>query len=119
MSGILTALVGTVSSSEFSVLANDVTRAQFGRSSSGLVTTTQLPNTTPIGGTSPFTYNWAYVSGSMIVEPTFTGIANPTWSAIVNELAPEIAVWRVTVTDATNATAVKEITITLIWNEVL
>lgn len=114
MTGILVKAVGH-GGSGLAVTANNVTKSSSGLAASGLVTTTQLPNPNVTGGLAPFEYVWEYVSGSTEPLVSDDAVANPTWAAIVEDGTPEIAVWKVTVTDAAAATAEVNITVTLIW----
>lgn len=114
MTGVLAALVG-VSSGGFAVTANDVTRVQEGFTGIGLVTTTQIPNTTIEGGVPPYTYLWEYVSGSAVPAVNDASVANPQWSGNVADGDEEVAVWQVTVTDGAATEVVVEIFVTLIW----
>lgn len=116
MSGILTLLPGVVgTSSALAVRANNVTGSGRGVNLSGFVTTKQLPNTYVTGGTAPYTYAWARVSGSTGPAVSDATRANPTWSGFAAEGSPETAVWRLTVTDDASATATADITVHLKW----
>lgn len=117
MSGVLALLCGVVGgSSGLAVTANSVTRTQSGFSASGTVTTTQSANANATGGTPPYTWAWARVSGSSDIAVSSATSQDPSWSAAVLDGAPEIAVWRITVTDDNSNTATADITITLRWN---
>lgn len=99
----------------FSVAANNVTKSSAGFSSTGVVTTTQLPNPVVSGGVAPFSYLWEYVSGSTEIAVDASGAPNTTWTGTVSDAGPEVAVWQLTVTDAGLNEATVEITVTLIW----
>lgn len=113
MSGIHMALLAA-SGTSLSVTADNVSGFDSGPSSSGFVTTSDSPNTTPSGGVGPYTYAWARVSGS---SPTISSSTaqNPTWSETVFDGSDSVSTWRVTVTDSGSRTAFTDITVTLTW----
>ena len=115
MSGALTFSAGIGDDGGLAVTANNVTKTSSGFAASGTVTSTQLPNANPVGGSSPYTYVWARISGSTAPAVSSATARNPSWSGTVTDGVVEAAVWRVTVTDALSATAEVDITVTLIW----
>jgi hypothetical protein len=97
--------------SAFSVTADDV-----GNSGVTIAPDTAFstsPNTTPVGGTAPYTYSWAYVSGDASITLNSAGIQNPTWERFFAVGDSVAAVWRVTATDANSNTATDDINVTL------
>lgn len=114
MSGI-TAKLAARGGGALSVTANNVTKSSAGFSSTGVVTTTQLPNPNVTGGLAPFSYLWEYVSGSTEINVDAAGAPNTTWTGTVSDAGPEVATWQLTVTDAGLNEAAVEITVTLIW----
>jgi hypothetical protein len=117
---------GTISISNFygtsnipplSVTADSVSGFDTGPSNSGFVTTSGSPNTTPSGGTSPYTYAWTHIDTSSGDTPSVSSSTaqDPSWSAIVESGTDSISTWRVTVTDSGARTASTDITVTLVW----
>ena len=102
--------------SAMSVSANNVSGDNGGFAPSGSVSTAgSSPNTTVTGGTAPYTYSWARISGSTVPQISNSVAQNPTWS---NGSTPDgfhEAVWRVTVTATGGATATRDITVSLSW----
>lgn len=113
MTGVLAALAGVGGGSGLRVTANNVTTVDSGFPVSGTVTSAQPPNTAVTGGQAPYTYLWAYVSGSTEIATSNPAAPNPVWEATTS--GEEVAVWGLTVTDAALNTATVEITITLAW----
>lgn len=68
------------------------------------VTTADAAVVTPSGGTGPYVYVWAYVSGSTDITPTAGGSATTQFTAPVAFGARD-AVWRCFVTDANGLVA--------------
>ena len=116
MTGVIAAIAGGKGFEPLAVMASNVSRTQTGFASSGVVTSTQSPNTTPSGGVPPYvSFAWALVSGSG-VSISSASAQNPSWSATASEGSPNVSTWRVTVTDSVSATAVSNtITVTLTW----
>jgi hypothetical protein len=114
MTGVTAIMAGMSGGIPLAVTANDVSGTSFGFSFSGPVATVD-PNTTVTGGTAPFTFAWAYVSGSSIPEVSNAAAQNPFWSNSNVPDGTETATWRVTVTDANNSTATHNITVELTW----
>ncbi len=118
---------GTISISNFygtsnvpalSVTASDVSGMASGFSFSGTVSSSgDSPDTTPSGGTAPYTYAWTHLSTSGGVTPTISSSTaqNPFWVATVDSGDPSVSTWRVTVTDSAAQTASDDITVTLTW----
>jgi hypothetical protein len=100
--------------SALSVSANNVSGSASGFASSGFVSTGG-PNTTVTGGTSPFTFSWARISGSTVPQISSATAQNPGWSNANTPEGTNTATWRVTVTDANSNTATADITVTLTW----
>jgi hypothetical protein len=76
--------------------------------------TTAGVTATPAGGTAPYTYSWAKVSGDAITVNSPTS-ATTTFSATGLALDEErSAVFRVTCTDAGALSATRDITVTII-----
>jgi hypothetical protein len=84
-----------------------------GSGSPGLITTSVGPNTTPSGGTGPYTYAWSYQSGDTNISVSSFTAQNPTWSKTMGNFALTDATWLVTVTDSLSATASASITVNL------
>jgi len=101
--------------SALSVTASNVSGFDSGFASSGFVVTSGSPNTTVTGGTSPFTFSWARVSGSTVPQISSATAQNPNWSNAITPDGGNEAIWRVTVTDANSNTATADITVTLTW----
>jgi hypothetical protein len=110
----VTAIMAGMSGAPLSVTASNVSGTDSGFSFSGFVSS-NTPNTTVTGGSSPYTYSWAYVSGSAVPQVSSATAQNPAWSAVVDSGPPAVATWRVTVTDANSNTATADITVTLTW----
>lgn len=117
---------GTISISNFygtsnipplSVTALDVEGNGFGFSPAGTVSSSTSPNTTPSGGTAPYTYSWVHLDTSSGATPSVSSSTaqNPFWTATVDSGDPSISTWRVTVTDSAAQTASDDITVTLTW----
>jgi len=106
--------------SNLRVFASNVTGAASGPHPSGVVTSTTSPNTSPSGGTSPYTYAWSVVSTSSGTTPTISSYTaqNPIWSIGVADGTPSVSTWKVTVTDAHSSTASATITVTLTWTNI-
>lgn len=98
---------GSVSS--LSVTAADAS----GSGSPGLVITSVGPNTTPSGGTGPYTYAWSYLAGDASINISSSTAQNPTWSKTLGSAEIADASWLVTVTDSLGATASTSITVSL------
>lgn len=105
--------------SAMSVTASNVSGSAGGFAQSGNVSTSgSSPNTTVTGGTAPYTYSWAHISTSSGPTPGISGssIANPTWSAFVDDSSNSVSTWRVTVTSSGGGSSAQvNITVTLIW----
>jgi hypothetical protein len=105
--------------SDISVTASNVSGSAGGFAASGNVSTSgSSPNTTVTGGTAPYTYSWAHISTSSGPTPGISGssIANPTWSAFVDDSTNSVSTWRVTVTSSGGGSSAQvNITVTLIW----
>jgi hypothetical protein len=101
--------------SAMSVSASNVSGSASGFASSGFVATSGSPNTTVTGGTSPFTFSWARISGSTVPQISSATAQNPGWSNANTPAGINTATWRVTVTDANSNTATADITVTLTW----
>jgi len=114
VTGVLAKRVGVGQSSNLQVTANNVTRVEGGFAASGLVTTTQTPNTLVTGGQEPYSYSWEMTEGDNDFEISAALVANPGWSAVVSEEVQET--WTLTVTDAASAEATMSIVVTLVWN---
>ena len=68
--------------------------------------TTDAATATPTGGTGPYTYAWAYVSGDAGLSANSSTSATTTWTGSITALGQDkTAVWRCTVTDSLAATA--------------
>ncbi len=109
---------GTSNVPALSVTASDVSAVDSGFAASGTVSSIgESPNTTPSGGTSPYTYAWTHLGTSSGVTPTISSSTaqNPYWVATVNSGDPSVSTWRVTVTDSGARTASDDITVTLTW----
>lgn len=79
-------------------------------------TVTSNPVTaTPSGGTGPYTYSWAKVSGDSAVSANSPTAATTDFSAIVPRDGERSAIWRVTVTDSLSATASADVSVTLTY----
>lgn len=115
MSGSLAKRVGASGGGALSVTVNDVTRTRSGFASEGTVTTVQLPNTRVTGGAPTYSYLWERVSGSLELTCSNPLIADPTWTASVSDAGPEVADWRLTITDSALNTAEDTATISLYW----
>jgi len=100
--------------SAMSVSANNVSGSASGFAPSGSVSTGS-PNTTVTGGTSPFTFSWARVSGSTVPQISSATAQNPGWSNANTPAGINTATWRVTVTDANSNTATADISVSLTW----
>lgn len=114
MSGTMIGAAGCAAATSLSVIATDVSGSASGFTFFGSVST-GTPNTTVTGGTAPFTFSWARISGSTVPQISSATAQNPGWS---NNNTPEgtnSAVWRVTVTDANSNTATDDINVTLQW----
>lgn len=96
-------VAGTSGSSSFYLTANRASAAGT-RSGAGSVTTTSV-TVTPTGGTGPYTYAWAYLSGDAIFTASAPTAATTTFSGSVAAGEDKSAVWRCTVTDSLAATA--------------
>lgn len=84
------------------------------RAGAGVATTfAGETETTPSGGMAPYTTSWSLVSGSTIPAINNASAQNPQWSGTLGAADEQIAIWRVTVTDALSATATADITVTL------
>lgn len=76
-------------------------KAQYG---TGAYTTNEV-TVTPSGGTGPYTYSWAYVSGDATLTTDAPTSATTTWTGTINRLGQDkSAVYRCTVTDSAFAT---------------
>jgi hypothetical protein len=73
--------------------------------------TTNAVTVTPTGGTAPYTYAWAYVSGDTFTIDASTA-ATTTFTRTVGSSTMYSAVYRCTVTDAAAATATIDVTVT-------
>ena len=98
-------------------VTTDTTVSGFGAdfAFSGPVNTNSV-TTTVTGGTAPYTFSWARVSGSTIPQISSATQQNPYW---FNDNTPDgqhDATWRVTVTDANGVTATSNVFVTLNWN---
>ena len=115
MSGVMCAFVS--GSGALSVTASNVSGSAQGFAASGTVYSSGSPNTTPVGGTSPYTYTWSLVSTSSGSSPSIgsSTVQNPGWNAVVSDGTPSVSTWQVTVTDAASRTASTTITVTLTW----
>jgi hypothetical protein len=71
-------------------------------------------NVSPVNGTGPFTYAWTHISGDASVAVSAPSAASTTFSTtgLANEEARS-AVKRCTITDATSATALIDVSVTL------
>lgn len=77
-------------------------------------------NTTPIGGTGPYTYLWekqTTADGNAFSISSATA-QNPSWSATRCDVdVDNTETWKVTVTDANGYTAETTISVTLRWTD--
>lgn len=67
---------------------------------------------TVTGGTGPYTYSWARLSGSAAIYADSSTSASTTFSASIC-FGTRSGVWRCTVTDSLSATATVDVSITL------
>jgi hypothetical protein len=77
------------------------------------IITTDVCIATPVGGTGPYTYAWTLISYTGAPPPTALSPASATSRFRQTGVGPgqdESAVFRVTVTDSTLATAVADVT---------
>lgn len=77
------------------------------------VATTPATVATPSGGTAPYTYAWTRISGSTAISADSPSSASTTFSGSVGVNAVISAVFRVTVTDASAATATADVNVDL------
>lgn len=73
--------------------------------------TTDTVTASAAGGTGPYTYSWAYVSGSSAHEPSNPSGAATNWSATQPKNSTRDSVWRVTATDSLSATASADVAV--------
>jgi hypothetical protein len=85
-----------------------------GASASGTTTSSVITGTVS-GGTGPFTYAWARVSGDTQITAGSPTAAATTFSATCYDAVEFSTVFRLTVTDANGATATADITVDLTW----
>lgn len=119
MSGIMCAFAGS-GAGALSVTASNVSGSGQGFAASGTVYSSGSTNTTPVGGTSPFTYAWTLVSTTSGTTPSISSSTaqNPGWNAVVSDGTQSISTWKVTVTDSASRTANTTITVTLTWTNI-
>lgn len=71
--------------------------------------------TTVTGGTAPYTFSWARVSGSTIPQVSIATQQEPYWFNNNTPDGQHEATWRVTVTDANGVTATSDVFVILNW----
>lgn len=81
------------------------------RSGSGAATTNSV-TATPTGGTGPYLYAWALVSGDTFTVNSPTS-ATTTFTASVGPGEDKTAIYRVTITDSLLATATATVSVTV------
>lgn len=85
------------------------------RVGAGLVTSNSV-TITPVGGVAPYSYAWAYVSGSASPAVSSATAQTVTWSASSSPVATVNAVWRCTVSDSGGSTPVTvDVNVELTW----
>ena len=105
------AAAGTSGSSSFYATSNRYA-ATGTTTTSGAVTTNSV-TVTPTGGTGPYTYAWAYVSGDAVFTATSPAAATTTFSGSVAAGEDKTAVWSCTITDSLAATAAVSIGVSI------
>ena len=110
---------GKSAAGALAVTASDMDGVGQGFGFTGPVSTQTSTNTTVTGGTGPYTYFWELtqiLEGFIVPVITSNTAQNPGWSySSVEDGFPSRTVWKVTVTDATTATAFTTITVALTW----
>lgn len=120
MTGVMAVLAGS-GGRTITVTASNVSGSASGPSAVGSVSTLgDSTNTTVVGGVSPYTYAWTYVSTTSGNTPTVSNnvAQNPYWTASVADGEPSESMWRVTVTDSAAATASYIISVSLEWIDI-
>lgn len=77
---------------------------------------TVISNSTTVtasGGTGPYTYSWARISGSSAVNISSSTSAVVSFNANVNKNGERNAVWRCTITDSLSATTTVDASVSL------
>lgn len=76
--------------------------------------TTNTVTVTPAGGTSPYTYSWARLSGDTTTTISNSTLATVNWTATLGAANPSrISTWRCTVTDNVSATTTVDVNVDL------
>lgn len=78
-----------------------------------ILTTTAPAVVTATGGTAPYTYSWAYVSGDSAIYPASPTSNSSYFSGVVYQYDILNAVWRCTVTDAAMDTVTVDVNVRL------
>lgn len=107
-----------VTGNTLSVTASNVSGSDSGPIAAGTVVSSNTPNPSVQGGSGAITYAWTHVSTSSGGTPTISasGIANPSWDAVVNDGIPSSSIWKLTIT-RDGRTASVNITVTLTWTD--
>lgn len=84
------------------------------RIGAGLLTSNSV-TITVTGGTAPYTYSWARVSGDVGPAISSTSAATVTWSETNSPVLTHTAVWRCTVTDSGNLSSTADVNVELAW----